>query len=307
MREYFLAVDGGGSKTEFCLSECATGETRHFSSGGTNYKISETDADAKAFREGIHRLFQETGIRAAQVRGMVMGMAGVDSAEDSAYYLQIGLQTGIPPHKIYVCNDSEIAFYSKGAPPGLCVIAGTGSVSTGFAPDRRMARSGGWGSPVSDEGSGAWLGIKVLSSLLRYCDGYGTYHKVYEDIKNHFAAASFFELPKILSLIGVSQTAAAARIVMDSADGGDAYCGQLVRQAAGLVAQIACSVYKKLHFETERSVDVVMAGSLFKSMLYDRVFTQALKNLIPKDNLRFCREVFKPVLGGIALAKNLFA
>jgi N-acetylglucosamine kinase-like BadF-type ATPase len=306
VREFLLAVDGGGSKTEFCLYDCATGDARHFFSGSTNYKISQPNADQEAFREGMARVFRGTGIGMAQIRGMVMGMAGVDAPEDHAHYLRIGLSAGIPQEKIYVCNDSELAFYAKGTPPGLCIIAGTGSVSTGVAADRRTARSGGWGSPISDEGSGGWIGIQVLCGLLRYCDGYGEHRQVFGDLRDHFGAPSFEELPGILSRIGMQEIAAVARMVMDRADGGDPYCEELVHRAAHLTAEIACSVYAKLQFDRESSVDVVMAGSLFKCPAYRRKFLESLKRIAPKENLRFCQEVSSPVLGGIALAKALF-
>ena len=306
MREFLLAVDGGGSKTEFCLYDCATGGVRHFLSGSTNYKISQLNADREAFREGMSRVFRGTGIGMAQIRGMVMGMAGVDAPEDHARYLQIGLSTGIPQKRIYVCNDSELAFYSKGTPPGLCIIAGTGSVSTGVAADRRTARSGGWGSPISDEGSGGWIGIQVLCALLRYCDGYGPHWQVFDDLRDHFGTPSFEEVPRLLSQVGMQEIAATARVVMDRADGGDPCCEDLVRRAAHLAAKIAHSVYAKLHFDGESTVDVVMAGSLFKCPTYRGKFLEDFQAMASKKNLRFCEEVSSPVLGGIALAKALF-
>jgi len=237
----------------------------------------------------------------------VMGMSGVDSPADHAHYLQIGCATGIGEERIYVCNDSELAFFSKGMPPGLCIIAGTGSVSTGIAADMSKARSGGWGIPISDEGSGVWIGIQVLLKLLRYCDGYDSHQQVFDSLRTHFAAPSFGALPWILSRISMQEIAAAARLIMDQADAGDAYCGQLVRRAAFHAAEIACSVYGKLEFSREPSIDVVMAGSLFKSPAYRNGFMEELGCMTLRDNLHFCEEVSSPVLGGITLAKTLFA
>ncbi|MCL2812759.1 MAG: hypothetical protein FWD25_12840 [Clostridia bacterium] len=308
MREFFLAVDGGGSKTEFCLYDCATGEARHFYSGSTNYKISEeADADLEAFGEGVMRTFMETGVKIAQIRGLVMGMAGVDSPKDYEHYLHIGMSIGFPKERIHVCNDSELAFYSKGAPPGLCIIAGTGSVSLGVSAQRQMVRSGGWGSPISDEGSGGWIGIRILGKLLRYCDGYDKHLPVFDDLRTHFGASSFEELPHNLSLIGMREIAGAARVVLGCADAGDPYCLELVHQAAFLAAEMGCSVYAKLAFAREPSVDVVMAGSLFKSLSFREKFMEEIQTMASAKNLRFCEAVSNPVLGGIALAKALFA
>ena len=94
---------------------------------------------------------------------------------------------------------------------------------------------------------------------------------------------------------------------MDHADAGDPYCEELVHSAAHLAAEIACSVYAKLAFDREPTVDVVMAGSLFKSPTFRHRLMEELQTMAPSKNLRFREEASSPVLGGIALANALFA
>ena len=306
MQKYFLAVDGGGSKTEFCLYQCADGEKKHFLAGSSNYKIAEADMERQVFLEGVENVIRSTGISIDQIQGLVMGMSGVDSEADYAHYMEIALSTGIAKERIYLCNDSELAFYAKGTPPGLCMIAGTGSIATGIAADRRKVRSGGWSNIISDEGSGTWIAIQVLRALLRYCDGYGAYQPIFETLRLHFQADSFETLPHILTRSGVQEVASGAKPITEAADAGDAYCADVVRQAAQLVAEIAWSVYVKLEFEKEQAVDIVAAGSLFKCECFYRWFTEALSEKAAVKNLRFRGEVVSPVLGGIALAKVLF-
>ncbi|WP_368856164.1 BadF/BadG/BcrA/BcrD ATPase family protein, partial [Klebsiella pneumoniae] len=53
---------------------------------------------------------------------------------------------------------------------GAIVIAGTGSIGLGFAEGRDL-RVGGYGFPISDEGSGADLGLKAVQLALRAFDG----------------------------------------------------------------------------------------------------------------------------------------
>lgn len=302
----YIAVDGGGSKTEFALYDCATGDMQHFFFGSSNYKIAEVDTERAIILEGLQHIFSETDVTAAQVKGLVMGMSGCDAPGDYAHYLEIAMESGIPQEKIYVCNDSELAFYSAGCIPGLCVIAGTGSIVMGIAPDRTKARSGGWGTPISDEGSGCWIGIKALQALLRYCDGYGPYQAVFEVILRHFAASTFEDLPKILTQCSITEIAGVAKPIMEEADTGDPYALALVHEAAELVATIALSVYRKLRFEKEPSVDIVMAGSLFKSPAFHQRFAQHFQLGIPTQNSHLCDEVASPVMGGIALAKAMF-
>ena len=53
---------------------------------------------------------------------------------------------------------------------GAIVIAGTGSIGLGFVEGRDL-RVGGYGFPISDEGSGADLGLKAVQLALRAHDG----------------------------------------------------------------------------------------------------------------------------------------
>ncbi|TGS16532.1 BadF/BadG/BcrA/BcrD ATPase family protein, partial [Mesorhizobium sp. M1C.F.Ca.ET.187.01.1.1] len=53
---------------------------------------------------------------------------------------------------------------------GAIVIAGTGSIGLGFVEGRDL-RAGGYGFPISDEGSGADLGLKAVQLALRAHDG----------------------------------------------------------------------------------------------------------------------------------------
>jgi N-acetylglucosamine kinase-like BadF-type ATPase len=305
-RQYLLAIDGGGSKTVFCLCDCATGEDKFYRLGSSNYKITRVKSERDVILEGIKSLLEQAGADAGQVVGLVMGMSGCDSPGDHMHYLSIAAESGIARDKIYVCNDSELAFYSKGRPPGLCMIAGTGSVATGVGADRKKARAGGWGSPISDEGSGGWIGIQVLKALLRYCDGYGEYRPVFEALRRHYQSASFEELPRRLSQVTMGEIAGAARPTMDMADAGDPFCLGLVGEAALLAAEVALSIYRKLQFQNQPLVDIVMAGSLYKSPTFNAAFRKNLIGLAKKDNMVFYDGVKKPVLGGVALAREMF-
>ncbi|MEP7102898.1 MAG: BadF/BadG/BcrA/BcrD ATPase family protein, partial [Burkholderiales bacterium] len=46
--------------------------------------------------------------------------------------------------------------------PGVVVAAGTGSVAEVLRADGSRGSVGGWGFPVGDEGSGAWLGLRAV-------------------------------------------------------------------------------------------------------------------------------------------------
>jgi len=304
---YHIAIDGGASKTELCVFNPATKAENHFFSGCSNYKNPEADTKKAIIDDGIERAFTEMKIGPDQIIGMVLGLSGCDSSKDYDFFMGIAGLSGVSREKIYICNDCELPFFSKGKPPGLSVVAGTGSIVTGFTRDLNKARSGGWGSAISDEGSGGWMGLHVIRDLLRYYDGYGEYRAIFDIIREHLEEDTFDSLPSVFSQSTIQEIAGFAKLIMAQADDGDEYCGGVTVNAAGLVAEVSNSVYEKLHFSDEESVDVVMSGSLFNSPLFSDTYKNIMRAQVAGKNLNFCAEVPSPVMGGIALSCAKFS
>ena len=69
-------------------------------------------------------------------------------------------------------TDAEIALEDAfGAGPGMLLTAGTGSIAYGKGPTGVMARCGGWGPVIGDEGGGAWIGRRALGIVAASADG----------------------------------------------------------------------------------------------------------------------------------------
>ncbi len=60
---------------------------------------------------------------------------------------------------------------AHGGQPGVILIAGTGSIAEALHADGSRATVGGWGFPVGDEGSGAWLGLDAVRHGQAALDG----------------------------------------------------------------------------------------------------------------------------------------
>jgi glucosamine kinase len=68
---------------------------------------------------------------------------------------------------------------------GGIIVAGTGTIGWGQI-GRRQYRVGGWGFPVSDEGSGAWLGCEAARRVLWAHDGRIAWSGLLREIYGHF-------------------------------------------------------------------------------------------------------------------------
>lgn len=74
--------------------------------------------------------------------------------------------------EIELANDGYTALLgAHGGGPGALVAAGTGSIGEALRDDGEHVSVGGWGYPVGDEGSGAWLGMRAMREAQLANDG----------------------------------------------------------------------------------------------------------------------------------------
>ncbi|HEY9084978.1 MAG TPA: BadF/BadG/BcrA/BcrD ATPase family protein, partial [Candidatus Tyrphobacter sp.] len=91
-------------------------------------------------------------------------VAGISGYEGRVY----GVAPSLPTRRLVLLHDARIAH--AGAFPdgfGVVVIAGTGSMAYGVAPDGRTRTAGGWGYLFGDEGSGFWIARTALARAMR--------------------------------------------------------------------------------------------------------------------------------------------
>jgi len=149
------------------------------------------------------------------------------------------LATGPAFASIALCSDGHATVLgAHGGQAGAAVSIGTGIVGNCLAADGSARQVGGWGFPVRDEASGAWLGRLVLAEALRVLDGYDLaatplHHAVIAAVGPSFdaVAAWTYQAPP-------TRYATLAPLVVDAADRGDPAGLRMVRLAAHEVEQL---------------------------------------------------------------------
>jgi len=299
--KYIVAVDGGGTKTAICLMNTETKEKKEYEFGSSNYRVVGLEETRTNLIEGYKHAINSSGIEIESIAGTVFGLSGLDTEEDFEIYSNLIDELKISEEKYYICNDAEAAFYSKGELPGLVIIGGTGSIGYGVSQNNKHMRCGGYGSPISDLGSGYWIGIEVLKDLLRYCDGYCDYQLVFDDIRRHCTVEDFKQLPHLVVNYKGNEISALARLVCDSALKNDTYCRGIVDRAASHTADIAKAIYKELKFKNMEKVDVVLAGSLFKNQYYQTQFITCFSEELEIDNVNYKVAIVDTTEGGLII------
>jgi glucosamine kinase len=164
-----MAVDGGGSRCRVAafsdagvvLAQGVVQEHASLSLG-----VSAAWAHIEAGLELLRKsLDQPRGWLPDQ---LLMGLAG--SLQESRRQQFLALVPAQLPCMLVTDGHAQLLGAGNGK-PGICLAIGTGSVLHWLDADGNTGMVGGWGFPVGDEGSGAWLGMRLVQLYLWHRDG----------------------------------------------------------------------------------------------------------------------------------------
>ncbi len=166
-----LGVDGGGTSTDVRL---ATADGRIIgcgTSGASNAKTVGVERACAALAAAIAMAFADANLPQRAVASACFGLAGFDRPDDRALLARWIEEAQWAEHVSHV-NDGDLVV-AAGTPAGcgVGVIAGTGSIAVGRAPDGRKTRAGGWGPLMGDEGSAYAVVLDALRIVARRSDG----------------------------------------------------------------------------------------------------------------------------------------
>jgi len=163
-----LGVDGGGSKCRARLTALSGAILGESLSGPANIRLGLAESFASVL-DATGQCLSEAGLSRADLSRVVacLALAGASEPMD----LAAARALPHPFRRALFTTDAHAACVGahQGADGGIIVV-GTGSVGWAMIAGKRH-RVGGWGFPVSDEGSGAWIGLEILRRVLWAHDG----------------------------------------------------------------------------------------------------------------------------------------
>lgn len=252
----FAGVDGGGTG---CRARIEDAEGCLLGTG---------IAGPAALRIGVDRALAEV----EKACRLALEEAGLGANALSAVHAAVGLagvgrkgaleQLELRPHpfrSVVYTHDATIACIgAHGARDGGIVIIGTGSVGFAVVGGREF-RVGGYGFPISDEGSGADLGLHAIRLALRAYDERAVGTSLTHDVMMRFHNDPF-EVVAWTDHATATDYATFAPLVMRHADAGDPVARRIVRDAAEQIDEL---VRRLSEFGASR---VALLGGLASSM-----------------------------------------
>jgi glucosamine kinase len=289
----FVGVDLGGGGTRAALVD-AEGEVLVVGSGPpAGYATGATGRRhvARALAAALAGIAPRI---AGESCGVWAGTTGL-SIPGRRDWLALELTTRLPGGHVEVSNDAHIALFGAlGTDPGVAVLAGTGSIAMARTSDGRLARAGGWGYLLGDEGSAYWLGREAIRRSLDALEGRSPTTLLTRLVTETAGSSALITWVNAAGS-PVARLASLAPLVARAADADDHVAIDILCRAGQALAAAGNAAAKQL--ELPEPVRVVCVGGVWAAGARLRhAFTTAW------PSARLEEPLLPPVLGAVLLA-----
>jgi glucosamine kinase len=255
-----LAVDAGQTAIRAALSGDGRGQRSAVAPGVVRVG---TGSGPETVCERLLAAVAELGPLPAPAPAAAIGLSGFEAVSgDDLAWIADEFRRGSGVGSLAIASDGLTALLGAiGRRDGVVVAAGTGTACVARR-GMRFAKVDGWGSLLSDAGSGFAIGRAGLDAALRAHDGRGGSAALMEAVVERFGAIE--QLPERIYSAPVPTRAVASFAVEVGrvAEDGDEHARTILADAARELAISACAAAARL-FDPVEPVVVSYAGSVF--------------------------------------------
>lgn len=300
---YYLAIDGGGTKTKVICADENGEVVGEGLSGPTSLTVSNLGAASFALREAIRQATQNLP-PGFTIKKLVMGLAGIDTdiekekTETAFRHVLSDFQV----EEFQFMNDIFIALRTAtDSDDALAIISGTGSNCYGLNSAGEFHKTGGLDYLIADQGSGYEIGLNVLQMAAKSYDGRITKSSLEQKVNNYFQTNSIPDLKQSVynPVLSKMQIAALAKLAFEAMEEGDQAAKAIIDHAAEELILMARVVIERLGLN-QKSADCVFAGKVLLNDYMKNYVEGKLKQLYPQLNVLIPDQ--EPVYGALKLA-----
>jgi len=230
-----VGVDGGGTRCRARLCAASGARLADAVTGPANIRLGFKPAMI-AVMSAIEQCLEQAGLSRRDLNRITACLALAGASEPTQ--LTMARRNKYPFAQTILVTDAQAACVGahRGGDGGV-VIVGTGTIGWGELKGRQI-RVGGWGLPVSDEGSGAWIGCEALRHVLWAHDGRVPWTGLLDELFNHFRREPH-AIVRWTTRASPRDYGSFAPLVVSHASKQDTVAIELMRRAAGNVDALA--------------------------------------------------------------------
>ncbi|HEX3072616.1 MAG TPA: BadF/BadG/BcrA/BcrD ATPase family protein [Ignavibacteriales bacterium] len=304
--QYFIGMDGGGTKTACVLVDTNLKALHKCAGGASNFLIIGTDTVSRHLSNLINECLSSAKIKADEISGIVLGTTGAGRRNDAEKmendFTEFAKTSGLGTLSFRVESDARVALEGAFAGrPGSILIAGTGSIMFGKDVKGEIHRVGGFGRFIGDEGSGYSIGRKGLKELAKSYDGRGA-----TTLLSKLASAKF-ELTSPESIINAVyknnfDIASIAPLVIEAAEKNDDVCLNILNEECMELMLHITAMKKKINTDI---LNISLIGGIVSSdNFFSRIFNKRVSENFPFAKIKLPE--FPPEIGAAIMAKSQF-
>jgi glucosamine kinase len=300
----YMGIDAGGSKTECAI---ASGDEILAISTGGSCKIQQVGRDqaAKNLVSVVRSALLDANVTGTEIHHCYVGMSGLSLPEVEPFLK--GTLRLIVGEAITAVGDHIIAHEAafRGG-SGILIISGTGSIVYGRNQRGRIARVGGRGPEVSDEGSGFWIGREAVAAIARGQAGQAS--PLSQRVTRCLHVKSAEDLTTLLERTPPPAFADLFPEILTASKDGDLVARKILNRAGKELANLALHAIATLwpesgNHETDEPIHIAGAGGVLTNSEEVRdALRQAI--LAQRSDAIYDQRVIRPVEGAIYLART---
>jgi N-acetylglucosamine kinase-like BadF-type ATPase len=307
MRELYLGVDGGGTKTVAAVAD-ATGKVLSAGrAGGSNYQsIGKTNA-ARELRTAIDLALRGAGADLGSITAAALGIAGADRAAEMAVVQEM-VAEAVPVTKRFVENDALLVLRAATKDAvGVGLVAGTGTNCVGRDRYGRRHQVGGMGAISGDVGYAEDLAMRAIGSAWMAFDGRMGPSVLSTAVPKALGVDSIQEIP-IRLVRGVVPEPMIKKVVQclfQEARSGDGLALRILEDTGSRLGSAAAAVMKTLVLRGSNAI-VVLGGAMFQTEGHEILVDAAerrIRNTVNEAHV--IKLAINPVIGAVLFARDL--
>lgn len=302
---YYLGIDGGGTKTKYLLVN--EGLQKICEREGSTIHIHQVGVEGikSQLKENISKICEEVNISTKDIAYAFAGVPGYGESLDDMVKIDKAIKEVMEvPYSI---DNDAVNGWAGGTAckPGVNVVAGTGSIAYGRNAEGKLARCGGFGPGIGDDGSAYWIALRTINEYTRQKDGRSEKTVLVDILEKEYNISYKYEIVDIaFNRLKFNRTELAkfSTICFLAAEAGCLACKKIFEDAARAIFEHIYAISKELNFNEEFVVSYT--GGVFKA---GKHVLEPLNEMIKESGLKcYLQEPeLDPWNGSVLLAYTL--
>ena len=234
-----------------------------------------------SLQDAGQKVMEASKINRQEIDAICAGLAGAGDLEIAAR-MAAGLRELFPGAVVNVCTDLEIALAAvPGEGPAIVLVAGTGSAATGRDAAGNIARAGGLGSKIGDEGSATDIGRQAIAAV-RQARATNSQQSLLEKfVLDKFDCVSWEEFEETTRESRDDLFPPIFPAVIEACDAGDLSAREILSRAAMQLASLVRELAASLHLGELRFEVAKTGGMIGRCDFFDTRIDLELRAVAP--------------------------